>query len=79
VQIGVSNYDYTEVRGDLRPGEQVALLGAALLQQTRQQQNERIRSMTGGPLGGGGGAGAGRGGAGAGGGPRAGGGAPPGR
>ncbi|MFL5578151.1 MAG: efflux RND transporter periplasmic adaptor subunit [Gemmatimonadaceae bacterium] len=63
VQLGVSNYDYTEVRGSVQPGEQVALLGAALLQQQRQQQNERIRSVTGGPLGGGG-AGGGGGGAG---------------
>jgi putative ABC transport system permease protein len=67
VQIGISNFDYTEVRGDVRPGEQVALLGAALLQAQRQQQNDRIRSATAGPLGGGGAAGA-RGGGGGGGG-----------
>jgi HlyD family secretion protein len=73
VQLGVSNYDYTEVRGNVKEGDQVALLGAALLQQQRQQQNERIRSVTGGPLGGGGaGGGAGRAGGGGGGGPRGG-------
>ena len=57
VQIGVSNFDYTEVRGGgLRPGDQVALLAAALLQQQRQERNDRFRSVTGGPLGGAGGA-----------------------
>jgi hypothetical protein len=54
VQLGVSNFDYTEVRGNVREGEQVALLGPVLLQAQRQQQNERMRSVTGGPLGGGG-------------------------
>jgi len=53
VQTGVSNFDYTEVRGGgVQPGEQVALLSAALLQQQRQERNERMRSVTGGPLGG---------------------------
>jgi HlyD family secretion protein len=67
VQMGVSNYDYTEVRGgNLRPGDQVALLGAALLQQQRQERTDRFRSMSGGPLGGGGTAGGARGGAGGG-------------
>jgi HlyD family secretion protein len=65
VQIGVSNYDYTELRGGgVRPGDRVALLGAALLQQQRQERTDRFRSMSGGPLGGGsGGAGGTRGGA----------------
>ena len=54
VQRGVRNFDYTEVRGNVREGEQVALLGPVLLQAQRQQQNERMRSVTGGPLGGGG-------------------------
>jgi HlyD family secretion protein len=72
VQIGISNFDHTEVRGNVRPGEQVALLGAALLQAQRQQQNDRIRSATAGPLGGGaaGARGAGGGGGGGRGGPR---------
>jgi len=53
VQTGVSNFDYTEVRGGgVQPGEQVALLSAALLQQQRQERNDRMRSVTGGPLGG---------------------------
>jgi len=54
VQTGVSNFDYTEVRGGgVQPGDRVALLSAALLQQQRQERNERFRSATGGPLGGG--------------------------
>ncbi|GAC1653901.1 MAG: hypothetical protein NVS4B3_17380 [Gemmatimonadaceae bacterium] len=48
VQLGVANYDYTEILSGIRPGEQVALLSAAALQAQRQQQNDRIRSFTGG-------------------------------
>jgi HlyD family secretion protein len=48
ILLGVSNYDYSEVVRGLKEGEQVALLSAAALQQARQQQNERIRGMTGG-------------------------------
>lgn len=47
-RVGVSSYDYTEVLAGLREGEQVALLSAALLQQQREQRNERIRSVRGG-------------------------------
>lgn len=48
VMLGVSNYDYSEVLRGVKEGERVALLSAAALQQSRQQQNERIRGMTGG-------------------------------
>ena len=70
VRLGVADYDYTEVVSGLQPGEKVALLSAAALQVQRQQNQDRMRQMTGGgsPLGGGttGGAGAARGGAGGG-------------
>ena len=60
VRLGVTNYDYTEVLGGLKEGEQVALLASANLQQQRTDQQARIRSATAGPLtAGGGGAAAG--------------------
>jgi HlyD family secretion protein len=77
VQLGASNFDYTEVVSGLVEGEQVALLAAAALQAQRQQQNDRMRQQSGvpgmqqnaTPGGGPGGAGGGRpGGAGGGGG-----------
>ena len=60
VSLGVANYDVTQVVSGLREGEEVALVSAAVLQQTRTQQQERIRSRTGlpgmgGATGGGGG------------------------
>ena len=65
VRLGVANFDYTEVLGGLKEGEQVALLAAAAMQARREEQNNRIRSMGGMPgmpsrPGGGGGAGGGR-------------------
>ena len=48
VRLGASNFDYTEVVGGLKEGEQVAMLAAAALQAQRQQQNDRFRSVTGG-------------------------------
>ena len=74
VQLGASNFDYTEVVSGVKEGEQVALLAAAALQAQRQLQNDRMKAVTGVPgmqqtpaggAGGGGGqrgAGAGRGG-----------------
>ena len=50
VRLGVTNYDYTEVLGGLKEGEQVALLASANLQQQRTDQQARIRSATAGPL-----------------------------
>jgi HlyD family secretion protein len=47
VRLGVANYDYTEVIGGLQEGDKVALLSAAALQAQRQQQNDRMKSMTG--------------------------------
>ncbi len=69
VQLGAANFDYTEIISGINEGDQVALLAAAALQAQRQQQNDRMRQMSGVPgmtqtPGGGGGAG-GAGGAGA--------------
>lgn len=54
VRLGVADYDYTEVLSGLEEGEQVALLSAVALQAQRQENNDRMRAMTGGasPLGG---------------------------
>ena len=59
VRLGVTNYDYTEVLGGLKEGDEVALLASATLQQQRQDQQARIRSATAGPLSPGGGGGGG--------------------
>ncbi len=58
VRLGIADYDYTEVVGGIEEGEQVALLSAVALQVQRQQNNDRMKAMTGGasPLGGGAGA-----------------------
>jgi hypothetical protein len=53
VRLGVANYDYTEVTDGLVEGDKVAMLSAAALQAKRQEQNDRMKSMTGSPLGGG--------------------------
>jgi len=50
VRVGISDFDYTEVLNGVNQGEQVALLGAALLQAQREQQQQRIRAGTGGGL-----------------------------
>jgi len=72
VQLGISNFDYAEVLGGLKEGEQVVLLSVAELQAKRAQDQNRLRQRMGtglpGAGGGGGGAGAGGGGRGAGGG-----------
>jgi HlyD family secretion protein len=66
VRLGISDFDYTEVLSGVTQGEQVALLGAALLQAQREAQQARMRAGTGGglqqqttpaPAGGGGGGG----------------------
>ncbi len=69
VQLGASNFDYTEVVSGVKEGEEVALLAAAALQAQRQQQSDRMKANTGvpgmqqAPAGGGrGGGGGGRGG-----------------
>ena len=69
MQIGLNDYDHTQVLSGLEEGDQVALLGAAELQAQSQQFLNRIRQgpggmMFGGPVvrGGGGGGGGGRGG-----------------
>lgn len=67
VQLGASNYDYSEVISGLREGDMVASLAVAALQARRDQQNDRMRTNMGGgvpgvqqqaPRGGGGGGGA---------------------
>ena len=49
VQLGASNFDYTEVVSGLKEGEQVALLAAAALQAQRQLQNDRMKANSGVP------------------------------
>lgn len=55
VRLGVADYDFTEVVSGLEEGDRVALLSAAALQMQRQENQDRMRAMTGGnsPLGGG--------------------------
>jgi hypothetical protein len=51
VRLGVSDFDYTEVLGNtLQQGDQVALLGPAVLQAQRDQLQARIRAGAGGGL-----------------------------
>lgn len=54
VRLGTADYDYTEVVSGLEEGEEVALMSAAALQMQRQENNDRMKAMTGGasPLGG---------------------------
>ena len=55
VQIGLNDYDVTQILSGVEEGAQVALLGAAELQAQQQQFLDRIRQRTGGnPFGGGG-------------------------
>ena len=67
VRVGVSDFDYTEILSGVQQGEQVALLGPAVLQAQRDQLQARVRAGTGGglqqqttPAAGGGGGGGGR-------------------
>ena len=72
VRVGASDFDYTEILNGAQAGEQVALLGPAVLQAQRLQTQARVRAGTGGGLqqqttpaaGGTGGGGGGRGGGG---------------
>lgn len=50
VRLGISDFDYTEALTGVRVGEQVALLGAAMLQAQRDELQSRIRSRAGGGL-----------------------------
>jgi HlyD family secretion protein len=50
VRVGVSDFDYTEVLSGVQQGEQVALLGPAVLEAQRQQLQARVRAGTGGGL-----------------------------
>jgi HlyD family secretion protein len=78
VRVGISDFDYTEILSGVTEGEQVALLGAAVLQAQRDALQSRVRAGAGGGLqqqqtpapgagGGAGGGGGGRGGRGGGG------------
>ena len=71
VRVGISDFDYTEILSGVTQGQQVALLGAAVLQAQREQLQSRVRAGAGGglqqqttpaPGAGGGGGGGGRGG-----------------
>jgi len=67
VRVGISDFDYTEILNGPKLGEQVALLGPAVLQAQREQVQARVRAGTGAglqqtttpPAGGGGGGGGG--------------------
>jgi len=66
VRVGISDFDYTEILNGLKLGDQVALLGPAVLQAQREQVQARVRAGTGAglqqtttPAGGGGGGGGG--------------------
>jgi HlyD family secretion protein len=63
VQVGLNDYDFTQILAGVDEGAQVALLGAAELQAQQQQFLDLVRQRTGGnPFGGGGfGGGGGRG------------------
>jgi HlyD family secretion protein len=50
VRLGVSDFDYSEILNGVQQGEQVALLGPAVLQAQRDQLQARIRAGTGGGL-----------------------------
>jgi HlyD family secretion protein len=50
VRVGISDFDYTEILSGVTPGEQVALLGAAVLEAQRQQLQSRVRAGAGGGL-----------------------------
>jgi HlyD family secretion protein len=50
VRVGASDFDYTEILSGVKPGEQVALLGPAVLQAQRIQVQARVRAGTGGGL-----------------------------
>jgi len=47
VRVGISDFDNTEILSGLQQGEQVALLGAAVLQAQREQVQARVRAGTG--------------------------------
>jgi HlyD family secretion protein len=50
VRVGVSDFDYTEILSGAQAGEQVALLGPAVLQAQREQLQQRVRAGAGGGL-----------------------------
>lgn len=50
VRLGVSDFDYSETLSGVQLGEQVALLGPAVLQAQRDQLQARVRAGTGGGL-----------------------------
>jgi HlyD family secretion protein len=50
VRLGVSDFDYSEILNGVQQGEQVALLGPAVLQAQRDQLQARIRAGAGGGL-----------------------------
>jgi len=50
VRLGVSDFDYSEILSGVQMGEQVALLGPAVLQAQRDQLQARIRAGAGGGL-----------------------------
>ena len=71
VRVGLSDFDYAEVLGGLKEGDQVAMLSVALLEAQRAENINQIRQRVSGTVtgvgGGGGGGQGGRGGGGSGG------------
>lgn len=59
VRLGASDFDYSEVVNGVNEGDQVALLGTAVLQAQRDARSQQVRQMTGNGLPGTGGAPAG--------------------
>ena len=68
VRVGLSDFDYAEVLGGLKEGDQVAMLSVALLEAQRAESINQIRQRVSGGVTGVGGGGGGAGGRGAGGG-----------
>jgi HlyD family secretion protein len=50
VRVGISDFDYTEIVSGVQQGDEVALLGAAVLQAQRDELQQRLRSRAGGGL-----------------------------
>lgn len=53
VEIGLSDWDYTQIVSGLEEGAELAVVGTAQLQAQQQEFMNRIRQRTGGPFGGG--------------------------
>ena len=50
VTLGVSDWEYTEVLGGVKPGDKVRLMSATRLKQEQEQMTERMRQRAGGGI-----------------------------